>query len=556
VIIHHSLLNFLFAGVLSAQIKDTTVTVVTDFTPTIADAYKINDYPEVKDSVPPVPKLSYSINSKKVFTPFAVIPIKPAKMLGEPLQKIYHSLLKAGAGNYLYGEYFFNNLRSKEYSYGAHLKHLSFNGTIDGYGFSGFSDNRAEVYGKKFFRKHTLAGNLDYSRNVIHYYGYDIKAMQIKDNDLIKQIYNNTGGIASMQSHYTDSVKINYLLNLKYHNCTDFYKTTENNFLAEVAFSGFYEKQLIEVPLAVDFYNNKFDTLENNNSAVIRFSPNLLASGNKWNTRIGLGIAIDARENDNSRFLFYPNIDFNYNISNNIIIPYAGVGGGLKKNSLQSLTEENPFLLPNPDLENTSTKFELYAGLRGSISKSLTYNARTSYSKAENFHLFVNDNSDLVKKGFAVIYDTAAVWNVHGELQYQHMEKIKLIAKGEYNKYTNTEKKDGENWYAWHRPEFEFTLSGNYNLKNKIVAKADIFVFGKRFAYNTGQGQGPNISISASNIKELPMVIDGNLGLEYRYNKKLSGFLNLNNLGFKRYYLWNNYYSQKFNFMAGVTVGF
>src|SRR3954467_5504680 len=72
--------------------KDTMLHVVKSFQPTIADAYKINDMPVVKDSVPPPPQLSYGINSKKVFTPFTVTPLKSAKMIGEPLSKLYSTL--------------------------------------------------------------------------------------------------------------------------------------------------------------------------------------------------------------------------------------------------------------------------------------------------------------------------------------------------------------------------------------------------------------------------------------------------------------------------------
>ena len=156
-------------------LKDTTLQVVKSFQPTIADAYKINDMPIVKDSVPPTPRLNYSINSKKVFTPFTVARLQSAKMLGEPLSKLYSTLVKIGAGNYNtpYAEAFYNNLRSKEMSYGAHLKHLSSRADYEGYGFGGFSDNVVGLYGKKFIHKHTLSANLDYTRNVVHYYGYD-----------------------------------------------------------------------------------------------------------------------------------------------------------------------------------------------------------------------------------------------------------------------------------------------------------------------------------------------------------------------------------------------
>ena len=550
----YSVLFVLFANEGWGQkiLKDTMVSVVKSFHPTIADAYKINDMPIVKDSIPPAPQLTYFINSKKVFTPFTVETLPSAKMVGEPLTKLYHSFVKVGAGNYNtpYAEIFYTNGRSKDISYGTHLKHFSSRADMEGYGFGGSSDTRIELFGKKFFRKHTLTANLDYDRNVIHYYGYDTSIVHLSDNDSIKQRYSNIGGNVSLQSHYTDSVHLNYLLNLKYYNLTDFYKTSENNVYVAGDFSGYLEKQLVHVPITVDYYNNK-STADTTNSVLIGLAPYISASGEKWNTRIGVGISLEGNQNDKSRFLFYPNIDFNYNVVENIIIPYAGLSGGLKKNSLKTLTDENPFLVPNPRMKNTNTKWEMYGGLRGSISKTLSYNARTSYKKSDDLYFFVNDNSDGVIKGFNVVYDDATIWNIHGELQFQSAEKIKLIAKCDYNKYTMaTELK------PWHRPALQFSFSANYNLKNKIVLSADVFVIGKRFAYTPSQGQGLGVIVVYTSINELKTIVDANLSLEYRYSKKLSAFANLNNLGFKRYEIWNNYPSYKFNFLAGVSVGF
>ena len=543
-------------------LKDTMLNVVKSFQPTIADAYKIFDTPVVKDTIPPPPALNYAINSKKVFTPFNVEPLKPAKMVGEPLTKLYSSLVKIGAGNYNtpYAEIFYNNLRSKDISYGVHLKHLSSSATSEGYGFSGFSDNQVELYGKKFLRKHTLSGNLDYNRNLVHYYGYDTSAMKAMINstsDAIdirsatKQYYSRIGGNVALESHYTDSIHANYILKLKYYNLTDHYKSSENNLRAEGEFSGYYEKQLVHIPILIDYYANKFDTMMKGNSTIVALSPYINSSGEKWNTRIGMNIAIDAQQNSNSRFLFYPNIDFNYDVVENIIVPYAGITGGLKRNSLNTLSAENPFIVPNPFMKNTSTKWELYGGVKGSITKMVSYHARTSFSKINDMVFFVNDNSDIFKSGFNTAYDDVTLLNVHGELQYQHTEKIKFIAKGDYNKYGMTNELE-----PWHKPLWQTTLSANYNLKNKIVMNADVFAYGKRFSYSFLQGTGPGINISSTRINTMKTIVDANLGIEYRYSKKLSAFLNFNNLGFARYYFWNNYPTYKFNFLLGVSMVF
>jgi hypothetical protein len=543
-------------------LKDTMLHVVKSFQPTIADVYKMNDMPVVKDSIPPPPHLNYGINSKKIFTPFTVENLKSAKMLGEPLAKLYSTLLKIGGGNYNtpYAEIFYNNLRSKEMSYGAHLKHLSSKATYDGFGFGGFSDNEIGLYGKKFLRKHTLSANLDYGRDVVHYYGYDTSMFHITDagENFTKQRYSNFGTNVSLQSHYTDSLHLNYLTNLKYYNLTDFYKTSENNICATADVSGYYEKQLVHVPVSVDYYNNRSEK-DSTHSVIAGLTPYITSSGDKWSTRLGMGITVEGTQHSKSRFLFYPNIDFNYNVLENIIVPYAGISGGLKKNSLQTLTDENPFLVPAPDLKNTNTKWEMYGGVKGSISKNISYNTRTSFGRVQDMYFFVNDNSDFFKKGFNAIYNDVTLWNLHGELQFQTSEKIKMIAKGEYNKYTLVPARSAADtlvFKPWHKPLWQTTLTVNYNLKNKIIATADFFMYGTRYAYTPSSAQGNGITVTSTRINKLKPIFDANIGLEYRYSKKLSGFVKFNNLGFSRYYLWNNYPSQKFNFLAGVTMVF
>lgn len=527
-------------------LKDTMLHVVKSFQPTIADAYKINDMPLVKDSVPPVPQLSYNINPKKINTPFNVEPIKPAKMMGEPLTKLYSTLIKIGAGNYTtpYAEVFYNNLRSKEGSYGAHLKHFSSKSTLNGYGFSGFSDNEIGVYGKKFFRKSTFSGKLDYNRDVIHYYGYDTSLLDIIDNNYTKQRYSRIGGDVALQSHHTDSTHINYLVNLKYYNLSDYYKGSENNIHVTGDGSGYFEKQLVHIPLTIDYYHTK-SAKDTANEINIGLTPYIAASGNKWHARMGIGLQLENTPSNKTHFMFYPNIDFNYNVFENIIIPYVGVTGGFKKNSLKTLTDENPFLIPGPDLKNTSEKWKAYGGIRGSISKAISYNASTSFGKSDNIYLFINDNTAAFNRGFNVLYDDGSLWNIHGELQYQHTEKIKIIAKGDYNKYEMENETK-----PWHRPLWEGSLLVNYNLKNKIIVTADLFLHGKRNA----KVLEVDSLVSVFTTKELKSVVDMNLGLEYRYTKKLSAFVHFNNIGFQRYMLWNNYPVQKFNFLMGITL--
>jgi len=64
------------------------------------------------------------------------------------------------------------------------------------------------------------------------------------------------------------------------------------------------------------------------------------------------------------------------------------------------------------------------------------------------------------------------------------------------------------------------------------------------------------VLITTEKPKELKGIFDANLGLEYRYTKKLSAFINFNNIGAVRYQRWEDYPTQRFNVLGGLTYSF
>ena len=54
----------------------------------------------------------------------------------------------------------------------------------------------------------------------------------------------------------------------------------------------------------------------------------------------------------------------------------------------------------------------------------------------------------------------------------------------------------------------------------------------------------------------LKPIFDGNIGLEYRYNPRVSAFLQINNVAAQRYNRWYNYPVQPIQIMGGITARF
>jgi len=151
---------------------------------------------------------------------------------------------------------------------------------------------------------------------------------------------------------------------------------------------------------------------------------------------------------------------------------------------------------------------------------------------------------------FAAVYDTMNITKVDGSLAYQLNEKIKIDAIARYFSYETRNQA-----FAWNLPNFQFLLRGSYNLFDKFLVNLDANLEGGRKA----QVYGPGKNVFKENdqyYQNLGFIADINLGLEYRYNKRISAFLQLNNLASQRYYRWYNYPVQPIQVMGGITARF
>lgn len=516
---------------------------------------KANDYPRTLDTVIPTPQFKYDITSVRVETPFQVDTIKAAKVTNEPLQKLYRFYVRGGYGNYntILGEVYANQLRSKNWNAGIHAKHFSVNSSVDDVAaFSGFSENSINAYGKRFLKKHTLAGELGYDRDVLHFYGSDIVNNQF-GSEAVVQRFNFINAGTSLKSHYTDSNKINHEIGLRYYFLNDLYKASENNLLLTAEGSRYLNTEKLGLKFGIDYNNNRTEK-DTVNNTIVQLQPTFRASGKRFEANIGMGLFLDAGE-ETSAF-FYPQALFSVNVFKNIIIPYAGITGSLSRNSYRSLTQLNPFLLPSSTtaMKNTQNRNVIFAGLKGSISSSVAYNTSISHEQRRNMPLFVyaTEKQDAQHNKFVAAYDTVEITTVHGELSYQKSEKIRIALRGDYKMFDPTTQLN-----AWYNPALNLGFSGTYNiadakagLEDKISARVDVFYLGKQFA-----PVFDSVDVITGS-KELKGLVDANIAVQYRYTKYLSFFATFNNLAAQRYYRWSGYPTQKFNFMAGLSYSF
>ncbi len=540
-----ALLLFTFYN-LHAQQINRDVIVVKPYEPSLSDAYKINALPEIDDTVIITPSFNYSLLPAGIKTEFEPKAINPAKMT-IPLSKLYKNYIKLGLGNYFtpLAEYSYNTLRSKEYSLGAYLRHKSSPSKLkldNGEKVpAGYSNSTVNLYGKKFFdNKAILTGNINFEKDGIHFYGYnteiandtfpEIDRKEIKQNYLLFSI---SSGIYSSDS---DSAHFNYNINAGFDFFHDYYDNNESKLALAGSFRKAIGKQLAGLDASVNSFGSS-ESIDSVNHTLIAAKHWISKSTSEWKVILGFNAYVDIL--DKAKAFIYPKAELQFNIIEKILVPYVGIDGYLDINSYSSITCENPFVTPALNVSTSKNRLVAYAGLKGKLNSKSLYRIDVTYCAINDMHFFVNDTSFEYLNRFNVVYDDIELIKYHGEININPEGKANVFLKGNYYKYVMSDQEK-----PWHKPEYDINLCLSYNLRDKILFSTDLYIIGERFA----KSYDP-----AVDYIKLDIIPDLNFGIEYRYSKILSGFVSLYNITSDKYFLWNQYPTQRFNFLMGFT---
>ncbi len=522
---------------------DKEIVVVKPYEPTLSDVQKINILPAMVDTVSIKPHFNYVIKPKKFETDYTLRPIKAANLVGEPLEKLYKSYLRLGIGNYLVplAELNINSLRSRDKSFGLYLKHNSINGKLklenDLKVPTGFSENIIRIYGKKIFRKTELSGILSPQYQGLKFYGYNPDIDTVLNKKEIKQHYIFANAGLRFQSIHKDSLHLNWDMTLDYGFTVDHFKHQEHAMRFSSDMNKRYNNNVFGLKAGFSYYLTD-TSIDSVNNTIIRVNPWFAKTTSEYAYRIGLNLVTDFH-GDDPHFYFHPIAFLQIKVIDKIMIPYFGVEGMLQENYFGQIAGENMYILPGLHVENTNQKINAFIGIKGNYISRLGYHFNFSYALVDHMYFFVNDTADILGNKFLVVYDNIEKINMMGEITYKPIDKLSFLLKGNYYRYNLDSLQ-----YAWHTPGFDLLLYGEYNLKNKILLKSNLFYIGSRYAMNPVPGGDP---------LKLDGYLDLSVGLEYRYTKILSGFIQLNNLLGMNQNPWLYYPSMRFNMLVGFT---
>lgn len=551
------------------------VEVSKNYQPTILEVDKINDIPQIKTEQTEPPTFEYSIFSKPVFGTFDLTPVAAAKMVGEPKPEMENGLLKLGVGNYLtsYGELFFNVQPGKNSNFGMHFSHLAsadkiklLNGDkVD----APQSQNNAELFGEKFFKRSTLSASLGFSRKAFKYYGYQGDFLFEAEKESMIPYYQDrqhfTQGTADvrLKSGKTYGANINYDLGLNYHYLISKTDQKEHQTLVSVdlnkkfdAFTGILNSSMTYYR-ADGIRSRITDQIGQKQQILFRIDPSVMWKSDNADFQAGLNTTWVFDDDVDAQLFFYPKIKANWSPVKNILTVFAGVDGYLQHNTYSAIAAENPYADPFHDVANAKYSYILNFGLKGKLTSKTNYVTQVSYTQVKNQHFYYTESSNFsnpnatprsLNNTFSVLYDDVKVLNFSGEVLHSVSDNFSLRLGGDYFAYDM--KTEGNK--PWQMPNFNFVFSGIYKATDQLKFNADIFFVGSR----TGLISEPSLSSLRSTEVEMDPIVDLNVGAEYQFSEKLNFFVKLNNFGFQKYEQWLGYTNKGFNFLGGLSYSF
>lgn len=562
------------------KVKDTVkteiVNVVTTYNPKIADASKIKKNPKIKLlEKSGKKKLAYTIFSAPVASTF--IP-KSGTVKGIDLgirERIYRNYIAAGFGNYTspYFEAFLYHNTNFSNEFGLSVKYSASEENIENTILnSNFSNFEAGIFYKQEERYFDWKLSLNSEFNKYNWYG--LPALNFNEATINaieeEQAYNYFQLVGDLDfidsnldfgkvslSYFSDSFKSNEAL-IKLNTSLDLPLDFIQRNLNDLQINAGLEF------LTGEFKNNYIDENQINYSFfTTTLNPEYKISTPSFTLNAGakLVVSVDS-ENSATNFFVFPEVLINVSAIQNYLNLYGGITGDLKTNTYKDFTEENPYVSPTLLMNQTVEKTNFFVGLNGKISNGFSFNLKINAKNEEDKPLFVRNNSksngtnqianSISLKGyeygnsFGVIYDDVKTTTIFGELEYDLSKTITLGANIQQNSYTTTNALE-----SYNLPSLQASIFGKYN-NNKWFLTTNIFYVGDRedAIYSA---IFPSTIIDSTTIDSF---IDVNLNGGYHFNDKFSAFLKLNNILNSEYQRFENFNTQGFQVLGGITYKF
>lgn len=564
-----TLSQFALAQKEGEDLGNEVVNVVKPYTPTISDAFKVKETPALEDEENSKKEdIKYNIFSFPVASTFTPSKGRAAAVDKTEQERLFKNYVTLAGGNYgnANAELFVTKNIGDNAYVGGMLRHLSSQGGINDLMLEDkFSNTSLDLtYGTKQSNLSWTA-DLGYQHQIYNWYGVRQDYFGPPDPG----IYNGVDAKHTYHNFYLGSkLRFNDSFfkeaSIKFNRFWDSYDSAENRFYIKPSFDFNINDTKIKTDFIVDyvggeFKNNYFDT------GAIRYGytnfgvhPSFVINRADWTVNLGAAAfySLDTENSDN-KFFIYPQVNASLKVVGDLMVFYAGAEGGLDQNTYRDFTNENPFVSPTLFIAPTDRQYDIFAGLKGKLSSTVSYNVRGSYKSEKNKALFRNNQfpftggimlSDLegyqLGNSFQLAYDNVKTISFYGEIKADFSKNVAFGVNATFNSYTTDIEEE-----AWNLPALKLATTLDVNITPKWYAGASVFFIGERKDYlDFGGGIGDTATLDS--------YIDANAHVGFKYNERWTAFLKLNNIANQAYEKWLDYPVQQFQVMIGANYKF
>jgi len=543
--IQHSILLTVFSLVAMAsfgqQGRDTTkkqtIDITSSYKPVLRNAVKINYSATHLNADTSKTVAAYNIPAQNLFYSYQPISLRPLALSQDSTLNLgLRNYLKVGFGNYstpyVSGGFSFGD--GKQSLVNVYADYVSSKGNIKNQDYAALNIKAAGSY---FTEKNELYGSAGVSQQDYYLYGYDHQLHDYKKDDVLQR-FQNIHLKAGFRNKDINGTGINYNPNIDINIFRNKDKVTENSFAAIVPIDKtFADAFTISVTAKADITGYTSENLDSNvkfNNNIYSLAPALIYAKPMFNIHVGV-----APTWDNGKLSVFPNIYGEMKLKDRVFLLQAGYVGRFIKNSFQNLSVMNPWL-QTVGLQQNTKETELYGGLKATLGSHFNFSAKASWITYRNLPFFINDTSD--GKSF-YISNESRVYNfrLHGDMSFISQDKFTITGGLTFNGYNG--KKDNDR--AWGTIPLEINGALRWWAFKQVLIKSDLLLFsGGAFLLKDG-----------SDIK-LGGGTDLSAGVEFAINKKLSAWLDVNNIFNNKYQRWYNYPVYGLNVLAGVILKF
>ena len=555
---------FISAGTLGVQAQDKKVAektqddktiaeeieVVRPYKPVLAEAVKLRRSPDLNDVQTYKAKFNYGLTNRRLELNSDINKLQAQQVAQERPDTLLNNYLKGGLGtsSTTLAEAYINIGRDEALQAGGFFRHFGQEGKLNG---QNFNQQQLSVFGRSIMDQFTLSGRINYQRNGLSFYGQDPNNSFVNENPE-KQAFNFIEAEGEIASKYTpDESALSYAAKVNGYVWSDRFNAKENS----VVLNGYLNKRISSFNLglasSLEMGNTK-DLNVNVSNHLFKVNPYIRLQTN--GIKINAGINLVQEFGAFSDLRIFPAVTADLTLIPDYLQLFGELKGDVNRNSLKQLTDDNPFLRSDIEIQNTVEKISFTGGIKGTGGPGFGYQAKIYHKELEQLPLFVNNFNN--PSQFDVIYDfgTTKLLGIEGEISVQISNNLKWTGRLNMENY-----KPASETESWFKPQLRLNSNLFYNVNDKLSFNAAVVLQddSKAKLYSAQPASPYTIpNRDTESVVNVKGFVDFSLGAGYKINKQFSAFVKANNILDNNNGRFLYYQAIGFNGFGGLTYSF